>query len=96
MNRIQKWRLLILSLACFALLGLQIIEATHHHDTAAPENACGICQLAAHQVLDLTLPGAALAPPTLLLLFVLPVLILRCRAVPAPRLAYDSRAPPAP
>lgn len=78
----------------FALLGIQIIESTHHHESAALEEACQVCQVAAHLPLDLAPPAAALISAVLLLLFALP---RRQQAIHLGRTyhaAYHSRAPP--
>lgn len=77
-----------------AFLGIQVIEWTHHHKSAASEEACAVCQVLAHQPLDLAPPAAAPVVAVLFLLFVL------TRSQPAFRIAkalcasYNSRAPP--
>ena len=94
MKRIPSWRLLLLSLACCALLALPILEAGHHHDASAADTPCPICQLVAHHPVDLLPAAAGVGAAALFLLFFLAPFRAIFRIALAPRLSYDSRAPP--
>lgn len=78
----------------FALLGLQVIESTHHHETSAIEAACPVCQVVAHTPLDVAPPAAALISEVLLFLFYLPGQQKTTLIVSAYYESYRSRAPP--
>jgi hypothetical protein len=78
----------------FALLGLQLIESTHHHETAAIEAACAVCQVVAHTPLDVALPTTALIVSVLLFLFYLPSKQKTTFISSACYASYHSRAPP--
>lgn len=78
----------------FALLGLQLIESTHHHETAAIEAACPVCQVVAHTPLDVSPPSAALIAAVLLILFYLPSKQQATLIACAYYASYHSRAPP--
>jgi hypothetical protein len=78
----------------FALLGLQLIESTHHHETAAIEAACPVCQVVAHTPLDVAAPVAALIVSMLLFLFYLPSQQKTTLVASAYYASYHSRAPP--
>jgi hypothetical protein len=94
MNLPRTWRRWILGWVIVAFLGIQIIESTHHHDSAASEEACAVCQTLAHHPLDIATP---VAPPIGAVLF---LLFFISNWQPAPRIAkalcasYHSRAPP--
>ena len=78
----------------FALLGLQLIESTHHHETAAIEAACPVCQVVAHTPLDVSPPTAVLIVAVLLVLFYLPSQQKTTQIASAYYASYHSRAPP--
>lgn len=90
----RTWRRWILGWVIVAFLGIQIIESTHHHDSAASEEACAVCQTLAHHPLDIAPP---VAPPMAAVLF---LLFFISTWQPVPRIAkafcasYQSRAPP--
>jgi hypothetical protein len=88
---LRRW---ILGWVIVAFLGIQIIESTHHHETAAAEAACAICQAIAHHPLDLPAPVAVLAATVLFLLFFLSPRQPEFRFAEAFRASYHSRAPP--
>jgi hypothetical protein len=88
---LRRW---ILGWVIIAFLGIQAIESTHHHESAASEETCSVCQVLAHHPLDLALPVAAPVAAVLFLLFFLsqwqPVF-----RIPSARCAsYHPRAPP--
>jgi hypothetical protein len=76
------------------VLGLYTIAATHHHHTAAEENACPICHVFAHQPLDVPVPPMAAVLVALVLLFALPRRQIRHPVVRFRWTPYHSRAPP--
>ena len=94
MKLTRALRCWILASVIFALVGLQLVESTHHHESAAIEEACPVCQVVAHTPLDLTPPAAVLIATVLLLLFYL------CSSQKTSQFActyyasYHSRAPP--
>ena len=51
------------------ILGVYGIEATHHHETQAEENACAICHVVNHQPLDLGAPPLGIVFSGLVFLF---------------------------
>ncbi len=87
----RRW---ILGWAIIALLGLQIIESSHHHTSAALDEACSLCQVAAHQLLDLAPPAISSLLAVLILLFIRPRWRLTLRVASTRRTSYHSRAPP--
>ncbi|OIQ88230.1 hypothetical protein GALL_298820 [mine drainage metagenome] len=94
MTLARTWRGWILGWALLTVVGIQIIESTHHHESKLLQNKCAVCQFVAHQPIDLLPAIAAPMAATLLLLFVLPY---RRHAVPFAEpdcTGYDSRAPP--
>ena len=90
----KSLRYWILGGVFFALLGLQIIESTHHHESAAIEEACPVCQAVAHLPLDVAPPAAALIVSILLFLFSLPSKQKTILYAYAYYASYHSRAPP--
>jgi hypothetical protein len=94
MKRLSTMRLWVLALFCVALLGLQAIELSHHHESAALEQSCSVCQVLAHQALDRVPSPTALFVAALFLLF---VVIQGTRTLRVSRndyLCYHTRAPP--
>ena len=85
----------ILGSVLFALLGLQLIESTHHHETAAIEAECAVCQVVAHTPLDLSPPAVLLSVVVLLVLFYLPSQQKSALIASAYYPSFRSRAPPA-
>jgi hypothetical protein len=77
-----------------ALLGIQLVESTHHHESAAIEEACPICQVVAHTPLDLAPPAAALIATVILLLFHLCSKQKTSQVACTYYVSYHSRAPP--
>lgn len=90
----RSWRLWILGWVFVALLGIQLIESTHHHDSAALEAACAVCQVAAHHALDVPPPPTAPLVAVLFFLFLIVISRQPLRVGKAPRASYYSRAPP--
>ena len=88
---LRRW---LLGWVFFAILGLQLIESAHHHESAARQEACVLCQAVAHYPFDLAPPEVALAAAVLFLLFTLPYRQSSCLVVAASHAAYRSRAPP--
>jgi len=88
------FRFWILGCVFFALLGVQIAESTHHHESAAIEHACPVCQIVAHTPLDLAPPAATLVATSLLLLFLLPGKQKKTQFASTYYASYHSRAPP--
>jgi hypothetical protein len=84
----------ILASVIFALLGIQLIESTHHHESAAIHDACAVCQIVAHTPLDLAPPLATLLATVLFLLFSLPDKQKKFQFARAYYASYHSRAPP--
>ena len=94
MKRLNIMRLWVLAAFCVALLGLQAIELSHHHESAALEQSCSVCQVLAHQALDGALPPVALFAAALFFLF---VVIQVSRTQSFSRIDYlsdNTRAPP--
>ena len=94
MKPLRAWHLWILGWVLCAVLGLQLIESSHHHDSVALQEACALCQVAAHQPLDTAPPLVSLVAAVLFLLFILlrdRLIFLVGQSRPAP---YHSRAPP--
>lgn len=90
----RAWRPWVLAWVMIAFLGIQLIESTHHHESAALEDACTICQVAAQYPLDAAPPLASPLATVLFLLYILPVR-RRTFAFVQPCLAsFYSRAPP--
>lgn len=94
MNLSRSWRNWILGWVFVALIGIQIIESTHHHESEAQADDCPVCQLVVHQQLDVPQPPVVLVATVLIFLF-----DLSCRRHPLqianPRYAsYSTRAPP--
>jgi hypothetical protein len=65
----KYFRCWILGSVFIALLGIQLVESTHHHESAAIGDSCPVCQVVAHTPLDLMSPAANLIATALLLLF---------------------------
>ena len=84
----------ILGWLLLAFVGIQVIESTHHHGSAAEENACAVCVVAAHVPFNLAPPAAAPLAAALFLLFVLPLRQPAFRFAKARCAFYDSQAPP--
>lgn len=94
MKRLNIMRLWVLAAFCVALLGLQAIELSHHHESAALEQSCSVCQVLAHQALDHVLPPAVLAASALFLLFMVIQSACIQRFSRIDYLSYNTRAPP--
>jgi len=94
MNFARIWRHWILGLTLLAFTSIQIIESTHHHESADQLNDCAVCQFVLHQQLDVHSPVAA--PLGVVLFFLFIVISCRhvCQVVDASRTSYQSRAPP--
>lgn len=92
----RTWHLWILGWVFCAVLGLQLIESSHHHDSLALQEACALCQVAAHQPLDTAPPSLPPVAAVLFLLFILPGARLFFLHGPNRTCAYHSRAPPIP
>ncbi len=77
-----------------AFLGIQVIESSHHHESTKLQEACAICQVAAHHPFGVV-PAAI--TPMAKVLFLLFILLLRRQTfwiVQAHCASYYSRAPP--
>jgi Protein of unknown function (DUF2946) len=94
MNPGRAWRRWLLGWVFLAFVGIQIIESTHHHESAADEEKCAVCQVAAHLPFDLVPPAAAPMAVVLFLLFVLTTWRPIFRIAKARCASYHSRAPP--
>jgi len=94
MKRLNIMRLWVLAAFCVALLGLQAIELSHHHESAALEQSCSVCQVLAHQALDGALPPAALFATAFFFLFVVIQVSRTLRFSRIDYLSYNTRAPP--
>ena len=94
MKMSRTLRFWILASVIFALLGIQLIESTHHHESAAIHDACAVCQIVAHTPLDLGSLIAALIATVLVLLFSLPGKQNKSQIARACYASYYSRAPP--
>lgn len=94
MNISRTGRIWILWWVLIALLGIQIIESSHHHESSALEQACAVCQFVAHHPLDLSPPTIALTAAILVLLLTLLHWRQAFLIAKAPCAAYFSRAPP--
>jgi len=94
MKLARNLRPLIAVCAVLAFILLQVIESTHHHKSEAAQDACAVCQVIAHQPIELIPAIAAPIAALLFLLFTLlqskPVFLL----LQADQAAYHSRAPP--
>jgi hypothetical protein len=90
----RTWRIWILGWVFITLLGIQIIESSHHHESSALEQACAVCQFMAHHPLDVTPPAAVLIAVALVLLLTLPRWRQTFLIAKAPCASYFSRAPP--
>jgi hypothetical protein len=77
-----------------ALLGIQIIESTHHHESSALEERCVVCQAVAHHPLDVAPPTAAPMVAVLFFLLYLPLGQYAFLVVKVNCTSYYSRAPP--
>jgi Protein of unknown function (DUF2946) len=88
---LRRW---ILGWMIVAFLGIQAIESTHHHESAASEEACSVCQVLAHHPLDLALPVAAPVAALIILLFFISPWQPAFRIAKARWASYHSRAPP--
>lgn len=96
MKPLRTWHLWILGWVLSAVLGLQLIESSHHHDSLARQEACALCQVAAHQPLDTASPSLPPVVAVLFLLFILPGVRPLFLLGPRRSCAYRSRAPPIP
>ncbi len=90
----RSLRYWILGSVIVALLGVQLVESTHHHESAAIEEACPVCQVVAHTPLDLVPPAAAQIATVLLLLFHLCSKQKISQVACTYYTSYHSRAPP--
>ena len=86
---------LFIALILLSFLGLQIVEASHLHQTVALERDCPVCQASGHQSLDLPPPPLAPSSAILFLLFFLSGWQPVFRVVSRPFARPNSRAPPA-
>jgi hypothetical protein len=93
-RRQRGWRLVLLLavLACF--IGLVLAETWHHHESAAEERSCPLCQAADHQPLDLSPPPPGPAAAVLILLYFLLRWEPRLDVISRGGTPYRSRAPP--
>lgn len=85
---------LFIVLVLVSFLGLQIVEASHLHQTVALERDCPVCQASGHQSLDLPPPPLAPATAILFLLFFLSGWSPAFRIDSRPFARPNSRAPP--
>jgi hypothetical protein len=93
-NFSRFWRYWILGLTLLALISIQIIESTHHHETADQLNDCAVCQFVMHQQIDEHSPVDAPLGPVLFFLYIILSFKYVFRVVDAGFTPYDSRAPP--
>ena len=94
MNFARIWRHWILGLTLLALTSIQIIESTHHHESADQLNDCAICQFVIHQQLDVHSPVAAPLGAVLFFLFIVLYFRYVSLVTDASYTSYHSRAPP--
>jgi hypothetical protein len=92
--RSHPWRVWLLTWVTLCVLGLYSLAATHHHETAAEEEACAICHVVGHQPLDLQVPTMAPVAVAFVLLFTLPGWHPPLHLARPVDLPYHSRAPP--
>jgi hypothetical protein len=94
MKLTRNLRLLIAVCVAVAFITLQMIESTHHHKSEAAHDACAVCQVIAHQPIDLSFAIVAPIGALLFFLFALfqskPVFLI----LQADQAYYHSRAPP--
>ena len=90
----RTWRFWILGWVFLAFLGIQAIESTHHHESAADEDACPICQVMLHQAMDLATPSVAPLAVALFILFIVPQRRRLFRIAKFHSAAYHAQAPP--
>jgi len=74
--------------------GIQVIESSHHHESTKLQEACAICQVAAHHPFDVVPVATAPMAKVLFLLFILPLRRQTLLIAAAPCASYYSRAPP--
>ena len=96
MNLPRTWRKWILGWVFLALIGIQIIESTHHHESEAAEDACVVCQFVAHLPLNIPQPAIATMGLVLVLLYILSRQQLAPRVADSQLAFYSPRAPPYP
>jgi hypothetical protein len=94
MNLAYVWRRWILAWVFFTLVGIQVIESSHHHDSVALEDACAVCQFVAHHPLNKLPPVAASIVAVLFLLFIITGRQQTLRITKPRCTSYHSRAPP--
>jgi hypothetical protein len=90
----RTWRGWILGCVLLAVIGIQIIESTHHHESTALQDKCAVCQFAAHQPIDLLPAIPTPMAAALILLFILPYRWHAAALAEPDCICYDSRAPP--
>lgn len=92
--RRTRWFGGILFAAVLCTVGLYALEFAHHHETAAAELHCPICQVAAHSALEVFAPQFTPLPPAIRVHF----LAFAPHQMPAAArvftVKYQSRAPP--
>jgi hypothetical protein len=88
------WRNWVLGCVFVALIGIQLIESTHHHESEAQADDCPVCQLVVHQALDIPLPAVVQIATLLLVLFVLACACNESQITESRYNTYSSRAPP--
>lgn len=91
---LRRWRIALLPIVLLCFLALTTAEAWHHDKGGVPDPQCALCQVAAHQPLDLEPPPPTLPVAFLLVLYVLTPWQPRARIFFRPLAAYHSRAPP--
>jgi len=91
MHRWQGW---ILGCMFLAFVGIQMVESTHHHESEALQEACAICQMVAHQPLDLSPPTIASMVVVLFLVFIIASPQETFQITDSRYTSYASRAPP--
>ena len=94
MNLARTWRNWILGWVFLALVGIQVIESSHIHKSAALEDACPVCHVMAHQQLDVAPPPPVPMAAVLFLLFILSHRRQILRIAESHCASYYSRAPP--
>jgi len=94
MSFLRSWQRLILGLVFLALIGMQLIESTHHHVSKAGGEACAVCQFVSHQPLNTPPPIAINLTFVLLILFILTYCQEDFRLSDSNYVSYFSRAPP--
>ncbi|MGH8283693.1 MAG: hypothetical protein ACRESE_07595 [Gammaproteobacteria bacterium] len=92
--RRARWFRWVLFAAVLCTVGLYTLEFAHHHETAAAELHCPICQVMTHSALDIFSPQFKPLPPAIRFHFL--AFTPRLTSVQGRVLTvkYQSRAPP--